>query len=134
MNSYNRIVNLGGMMSKNLFEFANRKRDPVAQNKEANQNKEKIGSNKEAFGSREKNFQKNVNESSPNEGFVKDKVNNYSKLSENELMQELFKEVSKQKSSGNFNSNELARQVEKIKPMLNKSQIENLENLLSKIK
>jgi hypothetical protein len=49
-------------------------------------------------------------------------------------MQELFKEVSKQKSSGNFNSNELARQVEKIKPMLNKSQIENLENLLSKIK
>ncbi len=65
---------------------------------------------------------------------VKKKINNYSKMSEGDLMKELYKEVSKQKAGGEFNASKLASQFDNIKPMLNQKQIANLEKILKNLK
>jgi hypothetical protein len=65
---------------------------------------------------------------------VKRKIKNYSKLSERDLMQELYNEVGKQKASGNFDVNKLKSQFENVKPMLNESQKSNLERILKNLK
>lgn len=65
---------------------------------------------------------------------VKKKINNYSKLSEGDLMKELYKEVAKQKAGGEFNPSKLASQFENLKPMLNQKQSANLEKILKNLK
>lgn len=65
---------------------------------------------------------------------IKSKVEEYSKLSENELISKLFENVEKQKQDGTFNFDELTNMVSKIRPYLNANQILQLEELLNKIK
>jgi len=65
---------------------------------------------------------------------MKRKIKDYSKLSENDLMGELYKEVGKQKSKGNFDIGQLSQQFQSIKPMLNQKQSANLEKILKNLK
>ncbi len=65
---------------------------------------------------------------------LKKTFNSYSKLSEGELMSELFSQVEKQKRSGTFNFSELTQKFEAIRPMLSDEQIKNLDKLLNQIR
>lgn len=103
-------------MGKSLFEYANER-----QNEMVNEKKNTYTSQKQC----EKTF---------DEKSVKEQVNKYSKLSQGELMSELFSKVSEQKKNGEFNFSELASRIEGIKPMLTSEQIRNLDNLLNQIK
>lgn len=62
------------------------------------------------------------------------KINEYSRLSENELLQKLFDNVEKQKQDGSFDFNQLASMFNTIRPYLSSSQQNNIEELLKKIK
>ena len=65
---------------------------------------------------------------------LKKTIDSYSKLSEGELMGELFSQVGKQKRNGTFNFSELAEKIEAIRPMLSDEQIKNLDKLLDQIR
>lgn len=69
-----------------------------------------------------------------NEKALKQKFDQYSKLSQGELLDELFSQVEKQKQSGEFNFEKIANQIEGIKPMLSNEQIKNINKLLNQIK
>lgn len=98
-------------MSKSLFEFSRNKKNVV----------EPV---------REKSSKcRNIDEND-----VKKKIKEYSKFSENDLMKELYKEVGKQKAGGNFDINNLSKQLDNVKPMLNQKQNENLERILKNLK
>ena len=97
-------------MGKSLFEFSKDKR------KSSENIKEKLKT-------------QNMDEDA-----VKKKVEDFSKLSEGDLMQELYKEVGKQKASGSFDANKLSKQLENVKPMLNEKQNANLEKILKNLK
>lgn len=106
-------------MGKSLFEFSKDKKgmraEPQPQCKQQGyENRQKVG---------------NMSEED-----VKKKVNEYSKLSENELMRELYNEIGKQKAGGNFDVEKLKSQFENIKPMLNSKQNDNLERILKNLK
>lgn len=105
-------------MSKSLFEFSKDKRGMKQEVKK--ENKQEAKEDKKTG---------NLNEDE-----VKKKINNYSKLSERDLMKELFNEVGKQKASGDFDVNKLKSQFESVKPMLNESQKANLERILKNLK
>lgn len=97
-------------MGKSLFEFSKDKR------KSSENIKEKLKT-------------QNMDEDA-----VKKKVEDFSKLSEGDLMQELYKEVGKQKASGSFDANKLSKQLENVKPMLSEKQNANLEKILKNLK
>lgn len=65
---------------------------------------------------------------------LKKTIDSYSKLSESQLMSELFSQVGKQKRNGTFNFSELAEKIEAIRPMLSDEQIKNLDKLLDQIR
>lgn len=65
---------------------------------------------------------------------LKKTFDSYSKLSESQLMSELFSQVGKQKRNGTFNFSELAEKIEAIRPMLSDEQIKNLDKLLDQIR
>lgn len=91
-------------MSKNLFDFTNEKIEEL----------------------NTKNEQTN--------DFLKQKVNEYSNKSQDELMEELLNTVNNQKSNGTFNIEKLTTMVETITPYLDETQVANLKGLLEKIK
>lgn len=93
-------------MGKSLFEFAGEKREGPKAETSAQTSQEDL----------KKTFDK------------------YSKLSEGELMGELFSQVGKQKRNGTFNFSELAEKIEAIRPMLSDEQIKNLDKLLDQIR
>ena len=92
-------------MSKNLYDFAN------------NSSKSGIQESK-----------------APTEEEVKNKINQYSNLSKDEMMNELFNEVHKSKQNGTFNYNQIASSLDMVKDYLSEEQIKNLQNLLEKIR
>lgn len=89
-------------MKKSLFEFAKNKKEAKDRVEEKKLDKEDI----------------------------KKKYENYSKMSESELMKELYREVGKQKSNGSFNKDKLITQVDGIKHLLNEKQITDIEKIL----
>lgn len=96
-------------MGKSLFEFANEKRN----NDEERTEKENKGMS---------------------ESELRNQVDHYSKFSQSQLLGELFSQVEKQKSKGEFNFEKIASQIEGIKPMLSEEQIKNINKLLNQIK
>lgn len=98
-------------MAKSLFEFSKDKKKT------------------ETFKGKSESKDKGVNEDE-----MKKKIDDYSKFSENDLMKELYKEVSKQKSTGEFDVSQLSKQLENVRPMLNQKQNENLEKILKNLK
>lgn len=99
-------------MSKSLFEYAS--------SEKSNKVERKIET---------KSKTENISEEN-----LKKQYDKYSKLSERELMSELFSEVNKQKMNGSFNFQDLANKIEGIRPMLSDQQLKNLDNLLKQIK
>ena len=99
-------------MSKSLFEYAS--------SEKSNKVEQKIET---------KSKTENISEEN-----LKKQYDKYSKLSERELMGELFSEVNKQKMNGSFNFQDLANKIEDIRPMLSDQQLKNLDNLLKQIK
>ncbi|MCI6542526.1 MAG: hypothetical protein MR423_01850 [Firmicutes bacterium] len=99
-------------MSKSLFEYAS--------SEKSNNVEQKIET---------KSKTENISEEN-----LKKQYDKYSKLSERELMSELFSEVNKQKMNGSFNFQDLANKIEGIRPMLSDQQLKNLDNLLKQIK
>lgn len=98
-------------MGKSLFEFSKEKKDVPQKTKEEKTQKESL-----------------------NEEEMKKRIKDYSKLSENDLMSELYKEVGKQKTGGNFDAKKLASQLENVKPMLSQKQSASLEKILKNLK
>jgi len=62
---------------------------------------------------------------------VKDAINHYSKMSNDQLMIELAKQISSQKSKGNSSS--MMQTVERIKPLLNDEQRKKLDTILKQV-
>jgi len=62
---------------------------------------------------------------------VKDAIGRYSKLSNDELMVELMKQVAMQKDKGNSSS--MKQTIERIKPFLNNEQRQRLEILVKQM-
>ncbi len=104
----------GGEMGKSLSEFANKK---GSENPRVSETNEKI-----------------VKEKEIDEKKTKEKIDQFSKMSQNQLMSELFKEVGKQKQGGTFDFQNLANKIESIRPMLTEEQISNIDKLLKQIK
>ena len=69
-----------------------------------------------------------------NEDYIKNKVNEYASLSENEMMSKLYSEVKKSKNNGTFNYNDLSSKLDSIKSYLTPEQKNKLEALLEKIR
>ena len=65
---------------------------------------------------------------------VRKKAEEFSKLSEGELYSELFKNVDEAKKSGNLSSNDLDNFLKTVAPMLNKEQMDKMNDLINKIK
>ena len=115
MKSYNILVNkFGGIMAKSLFEFANEK---------------KIDSEKNLDSVKTSRINKKIDEEK-----IKETFNKYSNYSSSELINELNKQVNKQKKEGTFNFSEIADRIQGIRPMLSEEQIKNLDRLLNQIK
>ena len=86
-----------------------------------------------------KNLYEFANENNSNihisdEEFIKNKVKDYSKLSEPELMSKLLNEVASSKHSGNFDFEKISQMANSVKGYLTSEQQSKLENLLNKIR
>lgn len=68
------------------------------------------------------------------EEFIKNKVENYSKMSQSEMFSNLLSEVQSAKMNGTFDYNKISSSIEMIREYLTPEQQRNLENLLEKIK
>ena len=68
------------------------------------------------------------------EEYIRNKVSEYSSLSEKELMSKLLFEVQKSKQNGNFNYEDLSKKLSSVKSYLTQEQIAKLESLLEKIR
>ena len=55
-------------------------------------------------------------------------------MSQKDLSEELFKEVSRQKSKGTFNYNALSSMVENLRPSLTQEQYQNMKRILESLK
>ncbi|MBE7074578.1 MAG: hypothetical protein E7376_01160 [Clostridiales bacterium] len=64
---------------------------------------------------------------------VEELYNEYKDKNEDELLQELFKSVEKQKTNGTFDYNSLLKMIEMLKPYLNQEQIIKMKEILTKI-
>lgn len=69
-----------------------------------------------------------------NEEFVKNKVQEYSAMSQGEMMQKLLSEVQTSKASGTFDFNKISSSVDMVKDYLTPEQQRTLQNLLNRIK
>jgi len=65
------------------------------------------------------------------ESDVKDAINEYSKMSNDQLMMELAKQIGMQKEKGQANS--MLETIERIKPFLNEEQRSKMENILKQV-
>ena len=65
------------------------------------------------------------------EAGVKSAINHYSKMSNDQLMGELFKQVASQKAKGQTSN--MHATVERIKPLLNAEQKKKLESILKQV-
>lgn len=79
----------------------------------------------------EQEFEQNT---AQNEEYLRQKYESFRGKSHNELMRDLFEEVSRQKQNGCFDYESLANSIEAIKPFLSTEQQVNIKELLEKIK
>ncbi|MBO4412905.1 MAG: hypothetical protein J5779_02715 [Clostridia bacterium] len=68
------------------------------------------------------------------EKYIRNKVNEYSQMDEQQMMSKLFQEVQKSKQNGSFNYNDLSTKLNSVKGYLTDEQIQKLEKLLEKIR
>ena len=61
---------------------------------------------------------------------IKQKLNKYQNMSNNDLMMELIKETNKQKESGDLDNQKIAELGKKLKPMLDSSAQTKLDEIL----
>ena len=76
----------------------------------------------------------NREEKTVNEKFIKNRVDEYSKLSQSELKNKLFQEVNHLKSNGNFDFEKISSITNSVNEYLTKEQQENLKRLLEQIR
>ena len=62
------------------------------------------------------------------------KYNQYKDLPQDQLSQELFKEVSKQKANGTFNYNQLENMLESLRGSLSDENYQNMKRILESLK
>lgn len=65
---------------------------------------------------------------------IKEAYDKYKDLSEDELLSTLFKEVDKQKQNGTFDLENLKSLVSSMSPMLTDEQLNNINNLLERLR
>ncbi|MBO5103004.1 MAG: hypothetical protein J6C13_02820 [Clostridia bacterium] len=63
--------------------------------------------------------------------FIKDFVDNYSNMSESELMQEMLRLVAQKKAEGDFNPQQIRELAEVVAPLLDPEQRAKMYNLLN---
>lgn len=79
--------------------------------------------------------QKNTNaQKQASRNDIEDKFNTYKNMSKEELNNQLFKEVARQKSEGSFDYDSLARMVESLRGSLSPNEYENIKRLLESLK
>ncbi len=104
-----------------------------------NQNIEKFNQKNQKS---KENLQKNANFQSKTQNFnddalksdIEEKLAKYKNYNQSELTAELFKEVNKQKQSGNLNSEKLDEIKTTLLPMLDQNQQKRLESLIDMLK
>lgn len=74
------------------------------------------------------------NDDKAKEEYLKQKYNQLKDKNPNELMDDLFDEVARQKNAGSFDFESLLSSVEAMAPFLSAEQYANIQNLLKKIK
>ena len=83
-------------------------------------------------------FSRNENIKEPQKNItdkdIMDKYNQYKDLSSDQLSQELFREVSKQKANGTFNYNQLENMLESLKGSLSEENYQNMRRILESLK
>ena len=84
--------------------------------------------------SKEKDLKKEKIDDSVNEKKIQEKYDEYKDMSQKDLSEELFKEVSRQKSKGTFNYNALSSMVENLRPSLTQEQYQNMKRILESLK
>lgn len=105
MQTYNKIVKERCNMGRNLFDYADEKLESCSEKMSESVEKD-----------------------------LKEKLNEYSQKSPNDLMSELLSNVQKQKANGSFNYEQLASMVNSISSHLTPDQKNNLEQILQRIK
>lgn len=80
---------------------------------------------------KEENFDQNK---AQNEEYLRQKYESLKGKNRDELMGDLFEEVSRQKQNGSFDYDSLESSVEAMKPFLSAEQQANIKELLEKIK
>lgn len=65
---------------------------------------------------------------------IEEKFNTYKDMSQEELNNQLFQEVARQKRDGSFDYNGLARMVESLQGSLTPNEYENIKRLLESLK
>lgn len=70
----------------------------------------------------------------PNQEYLRQKYESLKGKNHEELMGDLFEEVTRQKQNGSFDYESLANSVEAMKPFLSAEQQANIKELLEKIK
>lgn len=80
------------------------------------------------------NEQKFEQSKAQNEEYLRQKYESLKGKNHDELMGDLFKEVSRQKQNGSFDYESLESSVEAMKPFLSAEQQANIKELLEKIK
>lgn len=99
-----------------------------------NNNKNTINFNKNS-----ENMQKNSQDKQNFQNFdidqnLKNKMNTYQNMTEQELQTELFKEVSRQKQNGTFSLQRIEEVKDKLLPMLTEEQRQKLEGLIKMLR
>ena len=113
-------------MSKNFYEFSQKKvYERPSQNKNTYSQKHHTSS--------ENLKQKNTNFSNINPEMA-EAVNKYSKMSQNELMQNLLQEVNKQKQNGTFDAGRLEGAVDGLSGILSGEQMRNIKEIIKSLK
>ena len=78
--------------------------------------------------------QKNDINENVSEEQIKEKFNEYKNLSHDELSNELFKEVARQKNQGTFDYQKLNSMVESLKGALPEESFNNMKRILESLK
>ena len=81
-----------------------------------------------------KTYERNEMSKSESNQNIENLYEKYKDYSQAELMEELAKQVAKQKKDGSFDFEKIMNSVNTILPYLNQEQKENILNLLSSIK
>lgn len=126
MNSYNILVNKGEFMSLSDYSKSFKNDDFNSDNSKYSDNL-KDEYFKQSANIKDERFRQTEQQ-------IKDKYNTLKDKNKDELMNELFDEVSKQKQDGSFDFEALKGSVDALSPFLTDVQKNNIYNLLQQIK